>query len=191
MKTFFGNSEFEQNLIYYTEALTLAKHFPDYEGGVEMLVSIIVLCLQEWFDGMYAEDGVPYLKIDGESCYGKWGMLIIMKMILLGRVRGKKYKLPDLIENLMLGITKEWEKFKILVLGCSLPRKVWILIWLLINLENDKLDSRIVASNYGGQEDGGGKWAICGWELHFWLGNYRNSAFAYKEKDRRIGSAFK
>lgn len=162
-ENFLGNTEFEQNLIYYTEALALADSLPEYKGDTGNVEKYYRFIPNEWFEAeLYGKEGVPYVKVDGEE--------IDMREVQYGYFYGdseseKKYKLTELIEKFDVdGVVEEWQEFKNFGVGMQFSEYGLDINLAFDNLESDKIDPRIAVGDYGevASESGWGIWVLTG-----------------------------
>ena len=141
-----GKSEFQQNFVYYTEALILAKTLPEYEGTVENVENYYRYVPESWFDArLYSKDGIPYIEVGGteydartiDSGYFNY-------YAKENYSENKKVKLEELIEKFDIEANLErWKDLKDFGVGLQFTKDGLDIKLAFTNLENSKVDSRI------------------------------------------------
>lgn len=144
--SYLGKSEFQQNLVYYTEALILAKTLPGYEGTVENVGDYYRYVPEAWFDAqLYSKDGIPYIKVGGTE-YDARTIDAGYFNYYAGEdySENKKVELEELTGKFDIEANLEkWKDLKDFGIGLQFTKDGLDIKLAFTNLENSEFDSRI------------------------------------------------
>lgn len=141
-----GAQKFKQDLMYYTEALTLAKTLPGYDGSIKNVVqNYYTHAPIQWFDAKFlSRDGTCYLNV-GDNEYNAYNIKTRADYYYSDEEnQQEKVKLEDIAQKFNIDATfAKWEAARSFGIGLKLTKEGLDIMIAFNNPERKEFDPRV------------------------------------------------